>query len=93
MLIAAGVATDLFQGILQGLPPGKVYALIALGFVLTYKTSGVFNLAFGAPAYMSAVMVCKTHTEGGWPLVPATGAGARPPDLRRCRARCPPRAA
>ena len=71
MLIAAGVATDLFQGILQGLPPGTVYALIALGFVLTYKTSGVFNLAFGAQAYMSAVMFFKTHTEWGWPIVPS----------------------
>jgi ABC-type branched-subunit amino acid transport system permease subunit len=48
-----------------------VYALIALGFVLTYKTSGVFNLAFGAQAYVSAVMYFKTHTEWGWPILPS----------------------
>ena len=31
------------------------------GFVLTYKTSGVFNLAFGAQAYVSAAMYFKAH--------------------------------
>ena len=30
----ASFGQDLFQGILQGLPPGTVYGLIALGFVL-----------------------------------------------------------
>ncbi|MYG99925.1 MAG: ABC transporter permease [Acidimicrobiaceae bacterium] len=58
---------DLFRGLLQGTPPGAVYALIALGFVLTYKTSGVFNLAFGAQAYISAAMYFKAHTLWGWP--------------------------
>ena len=71
MLIAAGVGTDVFRGVLQGLPPGTVYALIALGFVLTYKTSGVFNLAFGAQAYISAVVYFKAHSEWGWPIIPS----------------------
>ena len=70
-MYAASVASDLFTAILQGTPPGTVYALIALGFVLTYKTSGVFNLAFGAQAYVSAVMFFKTHTEWGWGIVPS----------------------
>ena len=61
----------MFRAVLQGTPPGTVYALIALGFVLTYKTSGVFNLAFGAQAYVSAVAYFKTHTEWGWPIVPS----------------------
>ena len=56
MTFAAGIGTDLFRAVLQGAPPGSVYALIALGFVLAYKTSGVFNLAFGAQAYVSAVL-------------------------------------
>ena len=64
---AAGFLEDLFRGILQGTPPGAVYALIALGFVLTYKTSGVFNLAFGAQAYISAAMYFKAHSVWGWP--------------------------
>ena len=67
MILATGFFEDLFRGLLQGTPPGAVYALIALGFVLTYKTSGVFNLAFGAQAYISAAMYFKTHSVWGWP--------------------------
>jgi branched-subunit amino acid ABC-type transport system permease component len=66
MLTAAAIGTDLFRALLQGAPPGGVYALIALGFVLTYKTSGVFNLAFGAQAYVSAAMFFKCRAEWGW---------------------------
>jgi ABC-type branched-subunit amino acid transport system permease subunit len=38
-----------------------------MGLVLTYQTSGVFNLAFGAQAYASAVVffVCL---QNGWPV-------------------------
>jgi branched-subunit amino acid ABC-type transport system permease component len=71
VIVGDSVATDLFRAVLQGTPPGTVYALIALGFVLTYKTSGVFNLAFGAQAYVSAVAYYKTHTEWDWPIVPS----------------------
>jgi branched-chain amino acid transport system permease protein len=71
MMLAASVAEDVFRGILQGTPPGAVYALIALGFVLTYKTSGVFNLAFGAQAYVSAAMYFQAREGWGWGTVPA----------------------
>ena len=67
----ASIGEDLFRAVLQGAPPGTVYALVALGFVLAYKTSGIFNLAFGAQAYVSAVVFFKTHTEWGWPILPA----------------------
>jgi len=71
MILAASVPEDIFRGILQGTPPGAVYALIALGFVLTYKTSGVFNLAFGAQAYVSAALFFQARTEWEWATVPA----------------------
>src|SRR5919106_3881345 len=71
MILAASVAEDVFRGILQGTPPGAVYALIALGFVLTYKTSGVFNLAFGAQAYVSAAMYFQARVTWGWSILPA----------------------
>lgn len=71
MLLAASFFEDVFRAILQGTPPGAVYALIALGFVLTYKTSGVFNLAFGAQAYISAAMYFKAHIEWEWAIVPS----------------------
>ena len=71
MTLATGVGADFLRALLQGTPPGTVYALVALGFVLTYKTSGVFNLAFGAQAYVSAAMYYKAHTEWGWSIIPA----------------------
>ena len=71
MVMTASIFSDFFQAVLQGAAPGAVYALVAVGFVLTYKTSGVFNLAFGAQAYISAVMYYKTHTEWGWPILPS----------------------
>ncbi len=65
------IGEDFVRALLQGTPPGTVYALIGLGFVLTYKTSGVFNLAFGAQAYISAAMFFKARQEWGWGIVPA----------------------
>ena len=70
-MILASVAQDILRAVLQGMPPGTVYALIALGFVLTYKTSGVFNLAFGAQAYISAAMYFQARNEWGWEALPA----------------------
>ncbi len=70
-MIIAAVGEDLLRALLQGTPPGTVYALVALGFVLTYKTSGVFNLAFGAQAYVSAAMYFKARSEWGWSILPA----------------------
>ena len=71
MLLAASIGEDVLRAILQGTPPGTVYALVALGFVLTYKTSGVFNLAFGAQAYISAATFFHARAEWGWPILPA----------------------
>ena len=48
--------SDLVNYIILGIPFGCVFALVAVGLVLTYKTSGVFNLAFGAQAYVSAAV-------------------------------------
>ncbi len=67
----ANIGEDILTAVLQGAPPGTVYALVALGFVLAYKTSGVFNLAFGAQAYASAVLYYKAHSEWGWPVLPS----------------------
>jgi branched-subunit amino acid ABC-type transport system permease component len=71
VILADSIGTDFFRAVLQGAPPGTVYALVALGFVLAYKTSGVFNLAFGAQAYVSAVVYYTLHTDWGWGIVPS----------------------
>ena len=51
---------------IPGLPYGCVFALVAIGLVLTYKTSGVFNLAFGAQAYVSAAVFYRTVHGWHW---------------------------
>jgi branched-chain amino acid transport system permease protein len=56
----------IIRSIIQGIPVGAVYALIALGFVLTYKTAGVFNLAFGAQAFVAAAVHWELHVWFGW---------------------------
>lgn len=62
---------DLLQYVLQGIPVGCVYALLAIGLVLTYKTSGVFNLAFGAQAFASAAIIYDLRERHHWPLAAA----------------------
>ena len=50
-------APDLLaQTIWEGLVGGVLYALIALGFVLIYKASGVFNFAQGIMMVFAALM-------------------------------------
>lgn len=39
---------------IPGVPYGCSFAIVAVGLVLTYQTTGVFNFAFGAQAYASA---------------------------------------
>ena len=41
--------------ILNGLMAGVLYALVALGFVLIYKASGIFNYAQGVMALFAAM--------------------------------------
>ncbi len=52
--------------VLPGIPYGCAYALMAAGLVLTYQASGVFNLAFGAQAFVSAVLF-TIAVRAGWP--------------------------
>ncbi|MHB1854377.1 MAG: ABC transporter permease subunit [Acidimicrobiales bacterium] len=40
--------------VIPGIPFGCTYALFAVGLVLTYQATGVFNFAFGAQAYAAA---------------------------------------
>jgi branched-subunit amino acid ABC-type transport system permease component len=48
-----------------------VFALLAVGLVLNYKTSGVFNLAFAAQSYVSAAVFYVLRFTHQWPLLPA----------------------
>ena len=48
-----------------------MFALLAVGLTLNYKTSGVFNLAFAAQAYASAAVFYVLRRDHDWPLLPA----------------------
>jgi branched-chain amino acid transport system permease protein len=55
---------------LPGIPYGCTYAIVAVGLVLTYQATGVFNFAFGAQAFAAAfVFTILTQNEhwGGFP--------------------------
>ncbi len=58
--------TQFFNYAVPGIPFGCVFALMAVGLVLTYKASGVFNLAFGAQAFVSALAFVSL-VQDGWP--------------------------
>jgi branched-chain amino acid transport system permease protein len=59
--------SDLLTATVNGVPVGCVYALLAVGLVVTYSTSGVFNLALGVQAYISGLVYYVTVVEHGWP--------------------------
>ena len=56
-----------FEVLIGGLLSGVMYALVALGFVLIYKASGVFNFAQGSMVFFAA-LTCVSLTELGLPL-------------------------
>jgi len=59
---------DVVQWLIFGVPIGCVYALVATGLVLTYKTSGVFNLAFAAQAFASGAVFYQMAARDEHPL-------------------------
>src|ERR1019366_4809525 len=68
-VLLAGLAAPLVSGasdpgfyievLLGGLMSGVLYSLVALGFVLIYKASGVFNFAQGAMVLFAALSVAR----------------------------------
>ena len=57
----------LLQTIWEGFVSGILYALIALGFVLIFKASGVFNFAQGIMVVFAALALVSLHTKLGLP--------------------------
>src|SRR5512139_355944 len=48
-----------FEVLLGGLMSGVLYSLVALGFVLIFKASGVFNFAQGAMVLFAALSLAR----------------------------------
>ncbi|MCB0971959.1 MAG: hypothetical protein KDA97_10675, partial [Acidimicrobiales bacterium] len=68
--------TELASLVLAGAVAGGLYAILASGLVLTYQTSGVFNVGHGAIAFTSALTYYLLHQPAddgglGLPIVPS----------------------
>src|SRR5499425_1127053 len=63
-----------FEVLIGGLLAGVMYSLVALGFVLIYKASGVFNFAQGAMVFFAALTFVGLQESGlpFWLALPAT---------------------
>ncbi|MCF4136144.1 branched-chain amino acid ABC transporter permease [Streptomyces sp. Tue 6430] len=73
--------TTLLDTLLNGLALGAVYALVALGFVVIFKASGVLNFAHGSLLLLGGYLVAVLHDDLGFAgalavAVLATGAVA-----------------
>jgi len=66
--------TFFFEVLIGGLLAGVMYSLVALGFVLIYKASGVFNFAQGAMVFFAALTYVGLLEKGlsPWLALPAT---------------------
>lgn len=64
----------LLQVLWEGLVSGVLYALIALGFVLIYKSSRIFNFAQGIMVVFAALTLVGLHERGvpAWLALPLT---------------------
>ena len=62
-----------FEVLIGGLLSGVMYSLVALGFVLIYKASGVFNFAQGSMVFFAALTFVGLLEQGltFWLAVPA----------------------
>ena len=58
----------LLEVFIGGLLAGVMYSLVALGFVLIYKASGVFNFAQGAMVFFAALTFTGLQEKFGLPL-------------------------
>ncbi|WP_228981934.1 ATP-binding cassette domain-containing protein [Streptomyces sp. DH12] len=60
-----------YELLLAGLAVGGAAALTGVGLVVTYRATGVLNLAHGAVAMVCAYVLRQLTVEWGWPLGPA----------------------
>lgn len=64
------------QLLVNGLGKGAVYALLALGFVIIFKSTEVINFAHGSLALIGGYFIAVNVDTLGFPLAAALGIGA-----------------
>lgn len=64
---------DAMPYVITGVSDGAIYALAAMGFIITFRTSGLFNFAIGAQAAASAYVFYSFRIDLGlpWPVAAA----------------------
>ncbi|MEV7078504.1 branched-chain amino acid ABC transporter permease [Streptomyces sp. NPDC093516] len=92
--------TTLLDNVFNGLALGAVYALVALGFVIIFKASGVMNFAHGSLLLLGGYLTAVLHDDLGFAgalalsvLVTAAVAGAMDRFLLQAGGRADPHAA
>lgn len=63
-----GSIAQFFQLVINGVAIGSIYALVALGLVLTYKATEVLNFAHGDVLMASAFVGWALIAGAGWPF-------------------------
>lgn len=67
----------LLTQLVNGVSLGLVLGLIAVGFVVVFKSTGVLNFAHGSVLLLGAYLVARLHPElGFWGALAAGVAGA-----------------
>jgi branched-chain amino acid transport system permease protein len=68
VVVSVALGGEFTASVVRGLTFGSVYALLAIGLVLAYRTTGVFNLAFGPQAFLAAAVYYWLTVEQNWPM-------------------------
>lgn len=55
--------------LVSGVISGAIYSMLAAGLTLTYTTTGIFNLGYGAVAFTCAFVYFELQNGLGWPNV------------------------
>jgi ABC-type branched-subunit amino acid transport system ATPase component/branched-subunit amino acid ABC-type transport system permease component len=55
--------------LISGIVSGAIYSMLAAGLTLTYTTTGIFNLGYGAVAFTCAFVYFELQNGLGWPNV------------------------
>jgi branched-subunit amino acid ABC-type transport system permease component len=63
--------SEFISYVVNGIPFGCVFGLVAVCIVLAYKTSGIFNFAFAAQAFASAALYYDLRRTHDWDMLPA----------------------
>src|SRR5205814_5614002 len=68
-MILASSTSDFVSYMAAAISEGSITALAALGFLLTYKATGVISFAQGAFISLGAYLAYWGSREQGWPLL------------------------